>query len=318
MQSGFPLDLLRYLRCPTDSGPLETSDASMAFAVDGRVCCAACGATYRIVDGILSLLLTDHLHPESAREMAARDEKNAAILAGAHAEWSSRMADGVEVGPTLDAVGPTAGLVVLELGCGAGRYTLALTADAAAVVAVDFSRAGLRLLRGKLAPDARVALVQADVTKPHAAPRLFDRVLSTLHSNLPDTRHRMASIAHVAQSLNSGGRAVISMHHFSGRDRLAGVAASGRYPDSGVFRYYMTRAEAMRESAPFFARVRFAHISAGIPGLPSVAAARLAARLPLVRSALSRLFLAICEQPRLELPNSDRQSSRAVGRAKAS
>lgn len=316
MQSGFPIDVLRYLRCPTDSGCLEALDASMSFAVAGRVRCQACGSTYLIADGILSLLLTDHLHPESAREMAVRDGKNAAILGGARSEWSSRTADGMEVGPTLDAVGPTAGLVVLELGCGAGRYTLALATNATAVVAVDFSRAGLLLLRRKLAPDACVALVQADVTKPHAAPQRFDRVLSTLHSNLPDARHRIASIAHVAQSLNRGGRAVISMHHFSGRDRLAGVAASGRYPDSGIFRYYMTRAEAVRESAPFFARVRFAHIGASIPGLRSVTAARLAARLPLVRSALSRLFLAVCEQPRIyECAD---QSSSALARAKAS
>lgn len=316
MQSGFPLDLLPYLRCPMDSGRLEAADASMSFAVAGRVRCQACGTIYLIADGILSLLLTDHLHPESAREMALRDGKNAAILGGARSEWSSHIADDLEVGPTLDAVGPTAGLVVLELGCGAGRYTLALARHAAAVVAVDFSRAGLLLLRGKLAADACVALVQADVTKPHAAPRRFDRVLSTLHSNLPDAGHRIASIAHVAQSLNRGGRAVISMHHFCGRDRLAGVNASGRYPDSGIFRYYMTRAEAVRESAPFFARVRFAHISASIPGLRSVTAARLAARLPLVRSALSRLFLAVCEQPRID--ESADQSSSALGRAKAS
>jgi hypothetical protein len=88
------------------------------------------------------------------------------------------------------------------------------------------------------------------------------------------------------------------MHHHSGRDTLLGVPAAGRYPDSGIYRYQMRKAEARSEALPFFERLRFVHLSAGIPGLRSAAAARAAARIPLVRSGLARLFLAVSERPR--------------------
>jgi hypothetical protein len=108
----------------------------------------------------------------------------------------------------------------------------------------------------------------------------------------------MASLRQINKALSADGRAVISMHHFSGRDRLLRVPPAGYYTSSRIFRYHMSRAEAQREFSPFFASVRFVHISVGVPGWRSTAAAAFAAKVPLVRSALSRLFLAIAEQPR--------------------
>ena len=282
----------------------------------GAVRCEACGDVHRIESGILGLVAESRLHPESIREMTARDRKNTAILSGARAEWSSAIADAIEVRPTLEAVGAGAGMVVLELGCGPGRYTLALAASSDAVVAVDFSQPGLLLLRDKLPAEARVALLRADVTKPFVAPRAFDRALSTLHSNLPDAAHRAASLHYVAQGLTPGGRAVFSMHHLSGRDRLMRVPAAGRYPDSGVFRYYMRRDEARREGARFFSKTSFVYINAGVPGLRSVTAARLAARLPLVRVALARLVLAVSERPRDPILSIDSAPSQSATTAR--
>jgi SAM-dependent methyltransferase len=298
MQRGFPLELLRLVRCSVDGGELQPVDPQgTRFVEDGIVGCGRCGTSHRIEDGVLSLLGAQRLHPESAREMQQRDAKNAAILSGARQEWASRNTDAIETRPTLDATAVGPGMTVLELGCGAGRYTLDLLERAGTVVALDFSRPGLLVLRRKLAADSLAGLVQADVTQPYAAARAFDRALSTLHSNLPDGEQRMASLLQVAYALKEDGRAVISMHHFSGRDRLTGVPAAGRYPDSGIFRYHMRSSEARRETAPFFGRVGLVHISAGIPGLRSSTLARAAARVPLVRSALSRLFLAVAERP---------------------
>jgi SAM-dependent methyltransferase len=298
VQRGFPLELLHLVRCPIGGGDLRPIEpCADQFVQDGFARCECCGRTHGIEDGILSLLGAEPLHAESARELEQRDAKNSAILSGAHLEWASPFTDAIETEPTLDAASLRPGMIVVELGCGAGRYTLELLDRAGTVVAVDFSRPGLLVLRRKLAPDARVALVQADVTQPFAAPRRFDRALSTLHSNLPGVEQRMASLGQVAHALKETGRAVISMHHFSGRDWVFRVPAAGRYPDSGIYRYYMRGSEARRESAPFFGRVKLVHISAGLPGLRSRTLARGAARIPLVRSALARLFLAVAEQP---------------------
>lgn len=299
MQRGFPLELLGLIRCSADGGELRTTSGVIgAFIPEGAVRCVRCGRIYDIWNGVLSLLDARQLHPESTCEMRARDLRNEAILDGTQGEWSSRAIDAIEVQPTLEALGTTEGKDVCELGCGPGRYTVALARAAAAVVAVDVSLSGLMVLRKKLEPTARVALVQADITGPYAASRGFHRVLSTLHSNLPDREHRAASLRQVARMLRDDGRAVVSMHHYSMRDAIARVPASGRYPDSGIYRYFMTTRESRAEASPFFARLKHVHICVSIPGIRNVAMSKVAARIPLMRSGLGRLFLAIGERPR--------------------
>jgi protein-L-isoaspartate O-methyltransferase len=259
---------------------------------------AGTARVYPITQGVLSLLDTQALHLESAREMKARDERNAAILSGDRQEWSSEFSDAIEGARTLDALDVDAGMTVCELGCGAGRYTAALSARARAVVAIDLSMSGLLATRNKLEPAALVGLVQADVTQPYAASGTFDRVLSTLHSNLPSREHRSASLGQINATLREGGKAVVSMHHYALRDVLLGVPRSGRYPDSGIYRYHLTTGEARREIDLYFERVRFEHVGASLPGIRSIRLTQVAARIPLVRSALSRLILAVIERPR--------------------
>jgi SAM-dependent methyltransferase len=304
VQNGFPSNLLSLLCCPKDGGRLEPGAGCTGPAfVEGAVRCCECSGEYHIRDGILSLLAAP-LHPESERELQQRDLRNESVLAG-RPEWSTPFAEVSEVAPTLAAVSVQPRMVVGELGCGTGRYTLALADRASAVVAVDFSWAGLAVIRKKLSADAPVALVQADVTAAYAGPQVFDRVLSTLHSNLPDRACRMASLRHVASSLKDGGRAVISMHHYALREFLLRQPRAGRYEDSGIFRYCMVKPEARRESRPFFRRVRFAHVSVGLPGVRSLVAGRIAARIPLIRSGFGRLLLALAEDPRRDSPGDD-------------
>jgi len=299
VQRGFPLELLELVRCPIDRGRLR-ADAGLAddSLPEGTVRCETCTHVYHIRDGVLSLLDSGQLHPESAAEMRVRDQRNDSILDGSRGEWRSTTTDEIEIRPTLETMGGTHGMDVCELGCGPGRYTVALAREAARVMAVDFSLSGLLVLRLKLEPAARVALVHADVTRPYGAQASFDRVLSTLHSNLPDRVHRAASLREMACVLKDNGRAVVSMHHYSVRDLMARVPVSGRYADSGIFRYYMTARESVEEASLFFERLRHRHIAASIPGLRNASVSRAVARIPLMRSALGRLLLAVGEQPR--------------------
>lgn len=274
-----------------------TAPADAEFIVEGGVECATCAERYPIRQGVLSLL-RGPLHPESATEMRERDSHNEALLNGERGEWSSTFADEFEVRPTLAVMATEPHHVVNELGCGAGRYTNALARSAAAVVAVDLSMSGLQVARRKLDASDSVALVQADVTRQYAPDRVFDRVLSTLHSNLPSPEHRQASLRHVAQSLRDDGRAVISMHHYGLRDRLMAVPASGRYPESGIYRCYLRQPQAVRESQPYFERVRFEYIAASVPGMKTRGVARAVNRTPWLSKLFGRLFLAVSERPR--------------------
>jgi SAM-dependent methyltransferase len=301
VQRGFPLDLLGFVCCPSDGAELKPDGGSRSgFLADGAGRCVRCGRSYGIRAGVLSLLDAVQLHPESAHEMRSRNERNGAILDGTRAEWSSAAAEAIETRPTLEAVKPASGQIVCELGCGAGRYTLALAASASALVAVDFSLSGLQVLRQKLGPDAPVALVQADVTRPYGPAGAFHRILSTLHSNLPGRDYRTASLREIGRTLRADGRAVISMHHYGLRDIMSRVPATGRYADSGIYRHLMTVRESRDEASAFFARLHHLHISVSVPGVRSRMVSGAAARVPLVRSSLGRLFLAICEQPRCD------------------
>jgi uncharacterized protein YbaR (Trm112 family)/protein-L-isoaspartate O-methyltransferase len=297
MQAGFPAALLGLICCPVDRGSLQLTTPGGTVVGEGSVRCVRCGSHYSIRSGILELLEPSRLHPESALEMQVRDARSDALLAGRRQEWRSRLADETEVAPTLEAVGARAGMTVCELGCGPGRYTLALAQSAAAVAAVDMSRAGLLVLKAKLASDAAVALVQADVSAPFGAPGAFDRMLSTLHSNLPSAAHRRQVLGWMADALADAGRAVVSMHHYTARDMVTRTPRDGRYPDSGIYRYLMTTRESAGELGPFFSRVRHTYIAASLPGLPSVAVARIAARTIGLRAATSSLFLALAEEP---------------------
>ena len=156
------------------------------------------------------------------------------------------------------------------------------------------------MLRTKVDTEAPIALVRADVTQPYVTPGVFDRMLSTLHSNLPDAAHRRQALCWMADGLTPGGHAVVSMHHHSTRDVVTGTPPSGRYADSGIVRHHMTRRESHAEAAAWFGHVTHRYIAVSVPGVPHRAVARTAARIPVVREALSSLFLAICAQPMLD------------------
>jgi ubiquinone/menaquinone biosynthesis C-methylase UbiE/uncharacterized protein YbaR (Trm112 family) len=297
MQTGFPLALLRLIRCSADGAPLLGPDTREPYLVDGTVRCSRCARDYVIRDGILSLLDERAMHPESAGEMRARDSRNEAILRGERDEWSSAATIALEDQPTLDALEPLDRAYICELGCGAGRYTLALAARASVVVAVDLSRAGLLVLRRKLPDAAQVALVQADVTEPFAASASFDGVLTTLHSNLPGRDARVACLREMARISKDSGRTVVSMHHRELRALIARAPSVGRYAENGIFREFMRTPASRAEASPYFGRLSHRYIAVSVPGVRSVALSRAVARVPGLRSALSRLFLAIGERP---------------------
>lgn len=72
----------------------------------------------------------------------------------------------------LDAMGPVAGLSVLDVGCGNGRYSHALATQGANVIAMDLSAGMLIKLRGLW------ARLQADAERIPIENRSVDRVLA--------------------------------------------------------------------------------------------------------------------------------------------
>jgi ubiquinone/menaquinone biosynthesis C-methylase UbiE len=116
--------------------------------------------------------------------------------------------------PEVDrAVGPAAGLDILDVGTGTGRHAIRLAANGARVTAIDFSEEMLAKARAK--PDAAgVRFLLHDITRPlPLADRSFDRVLSALvleHIQVAELRAFFAELGRVARP---DGRIVVTAMH---------------------------------------------------------------------------------------------------------
>jgi malonyl-CoA O-methyltransferase len=110
-----------------------------------------------------------------------------------------------------EALGPVAGLAVLDLGCGTGRHALRLAAAGAEVTAVDFSEGMLAEARRKPGAELIRFLVH-DLHHPLPLPAgSFDRVVSGLV--LEHLRDLDGFFREVHRMLRPGARAVISAMH---------------------------------------------------------------------------------------------------------
>jgi SAM-dependent methyltransferase len=129
--------------------------------------------------------------------------------------WFDRQAatyDGWDRGPfafvrerearaVMHALGGVGGRDVLELGCGAGRFTRRLVAGGARVVAVDLSDEMLARV-----PEERVRRVQGDAATVDVG-RVFERVLSAgMLEFVPDPA---AVLANAARHAEPGARLVL-------------------------------------------------------------------------------------------------------------
>jgi uncharacterized protein YbaR (Trm112 family) len=282
MYTGFPRTHVSLVRCPDDGGALVATGAEDSSPIlSGALQCETCKKSYPINDGILCLLDDERLNEESAHERAQRDLEADAPAAPA----DDPRLDAMEMIPTIRSLRLTPECVVLELGCGGGRYTLQLVGKCRQLLAADFSRASLQRLARLMPANTSTGLVQADVTRFQVAPRAFDRALATLVSNLPTPRHRALMHELVARGLADNGHFVFGTHYYSARFRRRKIPQSGRYHDRGIFRYLFTKAEIYEETRPYFREVRVRPVAVELRftrrlGLPIVLISLLAQHVP--------------------------------------
>jgi SAM-dependent methyltransferase len=113
----------------------------------------------------------------------------------------------------LRLVGPVAGLPLLDLACGYGRFTRAFARRGAEVVGIDLSRALLdKAYAFEREEPLGITYVQADATDPHALTgESFDVVVCAF--GLSDIDDLDGALATVERVLRSGGRFVFSLLH---------------------------------------------------------------------------------------------------------
>jgi SAM-dependent methyltransferase len=103
--------------------------------------------------------------------------------------------------------GDLSGAIVLDAGCGMGRY-LRIAGESAAqlIVGIDLSEAALAA-RELTAGEPRIAILQGDLLRPPFAPATFDHIYSLgVIDHTPDPR---ATFLALARLLKPGGRIVV-------------------------------------------------------------------------------------------------------------
>src|SRR3954465_3353808 len=183
-------DLLNVVRCPGCRRPLETSGEPPALH------CRGCGSSYPVVRGI----------PRFAGE---------AYAASFGRQWNrydvARPEEDEATFLVKTGIDPAAlaGRLVLDAGCGGGRYARLAARHGARVVGVDLSTA-VEKAAALCADLPGVAIVQADLLDLPLAEARFDAAFSigVLHHS-PDPRR---AFAQVAARVKPGGRLAVWLY----------------------------------------------------------------------------------------------------------
>jgi uncharacterized protein YbaR (Trm112 family)/protein-L-isoaspartate O-methyltransferase len=301
---GYPRSLVPLLRCHVDGAELDVASSTQAtggLIHEGSLQCRVCNRTYPITGGIVRMLDEAVLDAEGSQELRMRDAENESapvINATPEAEYRNEL----EMSPTLKALDVSPEHVILELGCGAGRYSTVLADKCRALLAVDFSLSALKAIAATMQGGAEVGLVQADITRLRVAAGKFDRALST--TCLDNRDQRMAMHRLVSDALSDEGRFVFGNEYYNLHIRLRGIPKVTRYSPQGMLFCHVEKEDVKRETAPFFKRVHVRPILVPTPFVRRIGIgyrgrrvlARLGEWIPVLRD-MGALLLVQAEKP---------------------
>lgn len=208
--------------------------------------CSQCRRTFPVSDGILRFIDNEAGegagHPESAAEMRRRDQE-----AGAYDHRFPAVRNAIEIPPCLKAVDLNAGDVVVELGCGTGRFTSLYVELVARVVAIDFSFQSLKVLKAKLPATVRdrILLVQADITSPPLAKQVFTKAVSfQVFEHLRTPSERETAVMAACELLIPSESLTCSVYNWSRQKRKFAslgigdnTAKEGRHSEGAIYYY---------------------------------------------------------------------------------
>jgi SAM-dependent methyltransferase len=328
----FPRDLLDLLRCSRDGGELAIRreiQGGQTGIVEADLSCQTCGSEYLVKDGIARLVVGD-LSPEDEHETSLRDSE---YSIPSHNSPCSRseLSDLIEIPPFLKALSLLENCVVMEVGCGDGRFSLLMAQHGARILAIDLSINALHALAGRLvtgrAPTPfpqnvqtmrdfrpRVGLVHADASRIRLAPRSVNRALST--TPLDSREQRMALYSSIADALADDGWFVGSVEHDDLFRRSLGLPTARRYERGGIFIEHFDSAKIRRETAPYFKKVKTWPIRPRVPHvwrLPPKVGARVSTTfgsLPILRQVGEILLFRADHPVRQEIEDAHRPGNR--------
>jgi SAM-dependent methyltransferase len=195
--------LLALLACPTCRGELAASE--------GALRCAACARDFPIQDGIPRFVPSENYTGSFGFQWNTFDRTQLGLAAATEARfwketrWPRQLP----------------GAVIVEAGCGAGRFTALAASTGALVVSVDASRAVEAAKRNNPLPN--VLFLQADIRALPLKAGVADKVYCFgVLQHTPDPEESFRALL---PSLKPGGEVACDVYQLSWRTLLAGKYA---------------------------------------------------------------------------------------------
>jgi SAM-dependent methyltransferase len=172
--------LLEILRCPACIAPLETSGDVLA--------CRRCGRAFPVVDSVPRFAGSDNYTGNFGFQWNEFSRTQLDSHSGVPISRERFLAQTKWDAPRL------AGRLVLDAGCGSGRFAEIALSLGAEVVAIDYSTA-VDATQRNLGTHPRLHVVQADIYALPFAPETFDLVYSLgVLQHTPDVRRAVTSL----------------------------------------------------------------------------------------------------------------------------
>lgn len=185
--------------CPLCRGPLTHEE--------DRYACLSCVKSYPVQNGIPRFL--GDLSRDAQQIRRSFHLEHTKYLESRHVHFGPQLVaqwlEDVQLPPEYFK-----GKVVLDAGCGSGRWTFALASLGASVVAVDFTDSGVEVTHQATDGMGNVAVLQADILRLPFKPDSFDFVVSwgVLH-HTPETK---AAFARLAPLVKRGGELFVMIY----------------------------------------------------------------------------------------------------------
>ena len=245
-----------------EQSPIDSKDCvscSRLDVVKGELSCGQCGRSFKIINGIPSMLC-DTSHSETPEDRSHKNNEIKARDDQAHAYDGLRMLkvmSKLEIPKVVKFLDVSRKDLVVELGAGTGRITSRIGDLAAEVVAVDFSIKSLK--RSQInCPAENVHWLHADINHLPLRDHVADHAFSCqVFEHLPGNTTRNMAVDEAARVIKSSGNFVISVYRDSWIWRMfgpkEGFHSGGIYYcrlTSDEFRTLLTRQFEIKEMIP--------------------------------------------------------------------
>lgn len=130
----------------------------------------------------------------------------------------------VEISSCLERLNPRKNELILDAGCGTGRFVHEMIMKGARVIAIDYSKEPLKICKERCNDlSIKPFIIRADICNLPLKSEIVDKVLSTgVFEHIPSYDDRVKALREMRRVLNSNGRLVITTYNYDLPCRLFG------------------------------------------------------------------------------------------------